>query len=99
MLTPAGHPFLLLGGAQTDEQKVGLGGGDLGQDGLLVFEIAVVSAAQDQIGIAGADAAARLLRHAGLGPQQIEPPAHLVQGGEHGLGKLDAGDPLLQGRA
>ena len=45
------------------------------------------------------DAAAGLLGHAGLRPQQVEPTPHLVQLGQHISGKFDTGNPLLQGCA
>ena len=55
-----------------------------------------MGAAEDQIGVLGTDAAACLLRHAGLGTQQEEAAPDLVELGQHVSGKVDAGYPLLQ---
>ena len=96
MLAPPGHPLLLLGGPQADKEQVGPGGRHLEQHRLLVLEVAVLGAAQGDAGVPLQDAAARLLGHAGLGTQQVEPPAPLIEAGEHILREGDAGDPALQ---
>ena len=55
-----------------------------------------MGAAEDQIGVLGTDAAACLLRHAGLGPQQEEPLAVPGHPRQQPLGKVDARYLALQ---
>ena len=64
--------------------------------GIGVLKIAVMDAAQNDVGVLLQDTAACLLGHAGLGAQQVQPAAHLVQHVQHIAGEVKAGHPLLQ---
>ena len=70
----AGDPLLLLGGAQADEQQVGPGLSHFVGYGIGVLKIAVMDAAQNDVGVLFQDAAARLSATPGLEPSRYSPP-------------------------
>ena len=78
---------------------VGSGGADLLHHRGVLLKVAVVGAADEQTGVGGAELLRRQLRHAGLGPQQIQGQALLRHSAHEMGGKFNARRLLFQRRA
>ena len=92
-----GHPPLLLGRPQADKDHVRPGGPNLVHHRAVRLEVSVMGAAEEKVRVPLFQIFPRLLRHAGLGPQQKQaqpvPGQSLHQGG----GEVDPWHPPLQG--